>query len=143
VIALYWVYSNNPDDHTVTRTHDEIDTMLDKLAGMSREDWPASAEVTEYGVNDLRAAELLVGFHVDRGALAYSGPDNKDGSFSQGDGPADGDSINYMLGESDDEFPPNAEIPLDVVRRAVHEFAETGRRPEDVPWQTIRGSGWE
>jgi hypothetical protein len=146
VIALYWVYSNNPDEHVVTGTHVEIDAMLDKIAALAREDWPAAAQLTEAGVDDVadfNAAEMYVGFHVDRGALLYAGPDNMDGSFSRGDGPDDGEPILYMVGTHDNEFPSNAEIPLDMVRRAVHEFAETGCRPVEVPWRPIRDSGWE
>jgi Immunity protein Imm1 len=142
VIALDWVCSVNAEDNLVTTTHDEIDMILDNLVALSREDWPAAAEVTEAGVDDLTAAELYVGFHVDRGALLYSGPDNLDGSFSQGDGPTNGKPILYMVGHSDNEFPPDSEIPIDVVRRAVHEFAETGLRPTDVAWQPIRGGRW-
>jgi hypothetical protein len=143
VIALTWAYSNNPDEFVVTRTHEEIDAVLDKVAALSDEDWPAAAHITKTGIKDIRAAsEFIVGFHVDRGVLLYSGPDNKDGSLSVGDGPDDGEAILYMIGNQDEEFPPNAEIPLDIVRRAAHEFAETGLRPTDVPWRSIRGTGW-
>lgn len=142
MIALHWVYSNDLSEFVVTSTHAEIDVMLDKLASLSHEDWPAAAEITEAGVDDLSAAEFIVGIHVDRGALLYSGPDNKDGSVSRNDRPDDGDPIDYMIGTHDYEFPSNAEIPVDVVRRAVHEFAETGRRPTDVPWRAVRGDWW-
>jgi hypothetical protein len=146
VIALYWAYSNDPDEHVVTNTHAEIDDMLDKVAATSREDWPAAVQVTEASVEavaDINSAEMIVGFHVDRGALLYAGPDNMDGSFSRNDGPDDGEPILYMVGTYDNEFPSNSEIPVDVVRRAVHEFAETGRRPVDVPWRPIRGDAWK
>ena len=45
----------------------------------------------------------------------------------------------YMQGTSADEFPPDSEIPVEMVRRAVHEFAETYRRPSEIPWQPFRG----
>nr|BFE99296.1 hypothetical protein GCM10020241_09720 [Streptoalloteichus tenebrarius] len=32
-------------------------------------------------------------------------------------------------------FPADAVLPLDVVRRAVHEFRKTGERPRCVRWQ--------
>jgi hypothetical protein len=116
--------------------------MLDTLAGMSRADWPALAEVTQADVDDLRAPMLSVGLHVDRGALMYSGPDDLDGSYSRGDGPHGDEPILYMQGTSDNEFPPDSEMPAALVRRAVHEFDEAYRRPSSVPWQPVRGGRW-
>jgi hypothetical protein len=145
VIELLWVYSNEPQEWVVTRTHTEIDAMLDKIAALSREDWAAAAQVTEAGVDpvaDFNAPEMYVGFHVDRGALLYVGPDDPDGSFSVGDRNAPGEPILYMLGLHDTEFPSNAEIAADVVRRAAHEFADTGERPTDLRWRPIRGDAW-
>jgi hypothetical protein len=139
VIALEWWYSNSQQEGHVTRTSAEVDAMLDTLAGIAREDWPALAEVTRAEVTDFDAPALHVGLHVGRGVLLYTGPDDENGSFSRGDGPADGEPILYMQGTSADEFPPDSEIPVEIVRRAVHEFAETYRRPSDVPWQPFRG----
>jgi hypothetical protein len=138
VIALRWWYSADQEtEGHITRTTAEVDAVLDTLAQISREDWPALAEVTQVGVEERGAGIIYVGLHVDRGVLMYSGPDNRPGSFSHGDGPADGEPILYMMGVSDTEFPSNSEIPADVVRRAVHEFAENARRPTEVPWQPI------
>jgi len=138
VIALCWWYAADQEEGHITRTSAEVDAMLDTLAGMSREDWPVLAEVTQAEVDDLRAPMLGVGLHVDRGMLMYSGPDNRPGSYSHGDAPADGEPIDYMMGNSDTEFPADCEIPVDVVRRAVHEFAVNVRRPDGVPWRPVR-----
>jgi hypothetical protein len=138
VIALRWWYSADQEaEGHITRTTAEIDAVLDTLAGIAREDWPALAEVTQVGVEERGAAIIYVGLHVDRGVLMYSGPDNRPGSYSHGNGPADGEPILYMMGESDTEFPSNSEIPADIVRRAVHDFADSPRRPSGVPWQVI------
>ncbi|HYS41549.1 MAG TPA: Imm1 family immunity protein [Pseudonocardiaceae bacterium] len=142
MIALQWWYSATQEEGHVTRTPVEVDVVLDILVGMSRDDWPAMAEVTRADSEDLRAPILSVGFHVDRGVLMYSGPDNRAGSHSFDGGPDEGEPILYMQGTSDNLFPPNSEIPADVVRRAVHEFAETYQRPTGVPWQPVRGGRW-
>jgi hypothetical protein len=126
VIVLEWWYSNDQQEGHVTHTRAEVDAMLDTLAGIARADWPALAEVTRADVNDFDAPALHVGLHLDRGVLLYTGP-------------ADGEPILYMQGTSADEFPPDSEISAEMVRRAVHEFAETYRRPSDVPWQPFRG----
>jgi Immunity protein Imm1 len=139
MIALEWRYAAGRE---ITRTPAEVDASLDTLVGMSREDWPVLAEVTQADVADRRAAMMYVGVHGDLGALMYSGPDDRTGSYSFGAGQADGAPILYMSGGSDNEFPPNCEIPVGVVRQAVHEFAATGLRPIDVPWQSVRGGRW-
>jgi hypothetical protein len=137
VIALCWWYAADQKEGHITRTPAEVDAVLDTLTGMSRQDWPVLAEVTQADVDDIRAPMLGVGLHVDRGILMYSGPDNRPGSYSRGDDPADGESVDYMLGNSSTEFPSGCEVPANIVRRAVHEFAENARRPTEVPWQPI------
>jgi hypothetical protein len=140
VIALQWWYSD-VEGH-VTRTPTDIDAVLDILVTMSRDNWPAMAEVTRADSEDLRAPILSVGFHDNRGVLMYSGPDDRTGSHSFNGSPAEGEPILYMQGTSDKPFPPNSELPADTVRRAVHEFAETYQRPTTVPWQPVRGGRW-
>jgi hypothetical protein len=139
VIALEWWYSaDQRAGGRITRTTAEVDAVLDTLAEIAREDWPALAEVTQVEATDRGAAMMYVGLHGELGALTYSGPDNREGSFSHGDAAADGEPIGYMMGLSHTEMPANCEIPAEVVRRAVHEFAETGQRPVDVPWRPAR-----
>jgi hypothetical protein len=140
VIALEWWYLADQQEAHVTRTRNEIDVVLDALAALSRSEWPALAEVTQADLDDLRASVLYVGFHVDRGALMYSGPDDRAGSYSQGDTPPEGEPILYMQGTSDNEFPPGCGISAVSVRQAVHEFAETSSRPSGVPWRPVRST---
>lgn len=118
----------------VAAASDELATVLDRVAALSRSDWPALATVTPVGAKF--GPVLYVGFHLGLGALLYSGEDDPDGSFSLGDGPADDEPLLYMYMSSDNEFPPNAEIPAALVRKAAHEFATTGHRPTCVEWQT-------
>jgi hypothetical protein len=134
VINLTWWYSHDQVAGDLTSTPAEVDSVLDRLAALSRLDWPALAEVTR-AQDGLHGPLLYVGLHVDRGVLLYSGPDDRDGSFTKGTGTQDGDPLRYMQGTSDSEFPPNAEVPAALVRQAAHEFADTGLRPTCVEWQ--------
>lgn len=138
MIALEWWYLADQQEGHVTRTPGEVDDVLDALAALSRVEWPALAEVTRADVDDLRAPVLYVGLHVDRGALMYSGPDDRAGSYSRGDASPDGEPILYMQGTSDSEFPADCEIAAVSVRQAVHEFAETFSRPSGVRWRPVR-----
>jgi Immunity protein Imm1 len=117
----------------------ELDLALDRVASLSRPDWPALATVKPTGSRF--GPVLYVGFHQGSGALLYSGDDDPDGSYTLGDGAADGEPLLYMYMTSDNEFPPNAEVDAALVRRAAHEFALTGRRPTCVRWQTWERPG--
>jgi hypothetical protein len=134
MIPLKLWYSREQTAGDVAETPVELTAALDRIAALSGPDWPALATVTPVGTKF--GPVLYVGFHVRNGALLYSGSDDMDGSFTLGSGPTDGDPLLYMYMTSDNEFPPNSEIPAELVRRAVHEFADTGRRPTCVAWQT-------
>lgn len=79
--------------------------------------------------------ELLVAVdpQTSTGALRYSG----DGGswYSRGSSGKAGVILRYYAG-SDNEFPADAELPLDLVRAATAEFlGNGGRRPAGVTWQ--------
>lgn len=84
--------------------------MLDRIAALARPDRPVLAEVTQTDDPD-HGPLLYVGLHQD------------------------GEPLRYTQGGSDREFPPNSEISADLIRRATHEFADTGLRPACVAWQ--------
>jgi hypothetical protein len=133
VIPLKLWYSTEQTEGDVVHTHDDLDPALDRVAALAGPNWPALAEVTRF---DNRLGPLLyVGLHVERGALPYSGDDDEKGSYTAGRGSREGDPLLYMQGTSACEFPPNCEVSTELVRRAVHEFADTGRRPTCVEWQ--------
>jgi hypothetical protein len=72
VIDLTWWYSHDQAEGDVTRTPAEVDGVLDRLAALSRSDWPALAEVTR-AQGDLQGPLLYVGLHVDLGTLRFQG----------------------------------------------------------------------
>lgn len=135
MISLHLWYSRDQGkDGDVVGTSSELDVSLDRLAALSRPDWPALATVTPVGSR--LGPVLYVGIHVDVGALLYSGDDYPDGTFTLGEGSVDGEPLLYMYTTSANEMPPNCEIPVELVRKAAHEFADTGLRPTCVEWQT-------
>jgi hypothetical protein len=139
VISLTWWHSHGQREGDVTTTPAELDAMLDKLAAMSLEHWPVLADVfyTEDIGRDPRSMVgplFTVGMHLDKGVIRYS-DSPRTAYYTKGDGPADDEPILYMYMTSDNEYPSNSEIPADLVRKAAHEYAETGRRPTCVDWQ--------
>jgi hypothetical protein len=102
-------YSHEQVAGDVVGTADELTSALDRVAALSSPGWPALAIVTPMGAKF--GPVLYVGLHLELGALLYSGEDDPDGSFTLGDGPVDGEPLLYMYMSSENEFPPNSEIP--------------------------------
>jgi hypothetical protein len=132
MIPLKLWYSDEQTEGDIAHTHDELDAVLDRVAALSSSGWPALAEVTQAA--DKFGPLMYVGFHEYMGALMY--PEIDTSAYTVGEGTQDGDPLLYMQGTSDSEFPPNSEVPAALIRQATHEFADTGRRPTCVPWQT-------
>ncbi|MFD7656637.1 Imm1 family immunity protein [Actinosynnema sp. NPDC059797] len=127
-------YDADHDGPTVVRTPAELDAVLDVVAG-----WEGRIIVDVYVVANPARAVFNIGVHgqAGRGALYYSGDSGS--WFSKGTpGPdrSPTEPILYYYMNNDTEFPGDCEIPLDVVRRAAHEFMTTGgERPTVTNWQ--------
>jgi hypothetical protein len=132
MISLTWWYSHDQEDGEVTTSPAEVDALLDRLIAMSKTHWPVLAEVTHTD-DDPTSPLVYVGVHVDMGMLSYS--DNPETGYRTKGYAPDGEPILYMYMTSDTEYPANSEIPVDLVREAVYEYATTGRRPTCVEWQ--------
>jgi hypothetical protein len=133
MIPLTLWYSNDQVDGDVVRTHEELDAGIDRVAALAGQDWPALAEVTQLD-DDPAAPMLYLGLHVDKGAIMYPEPTRR--VYTAGAPTGTGETMLYMQGTADCEFPASAEVPVQLVRQAAHEFAETGVRPTCVNWQT-------
>jgi hypothetical protein len=131
MIPLMLWYSPEQTEGDIVRTHGELDAALDRIAALAGPDWPVLAEVTQ--LEDKFGPMLYLGLHVDQGAVMDPGETRR--AYTCGSGTSDGEPLLYMQGNSDNEFPPNAEVPADLVRQAAHEFADTGVRPTCVQWQ--------
>lgn len=131
MVALEAWFDINSDDPTIVRTPDELDAVLDQITA-----WGGSHIVELLLTDDPGYAIFDVGLDGkrERGTLYYSAR-NRDTWFSLGAAPNEPTPLYYYM-SSDTEYPPGAELPLAEVRRAAHEFMETGgRRPTGVQWQ--------
>jgi hypothetical protein len=134
VITLtVWYSHDQTGDGDLVHHGAELDAALDRVAALSDTEWPALATISR--PNDQASPALYVGFHGDQGALLFVSVEGGR-EFSRGPGDADGEPLLYMYMTSPDDFPPNAEVPVALIRQAAHEFANTGQRPTCVQWQT-------
>ncbi|MEV0678848.1 Imm1 family immunity protein [Actinosynnema sp. NPDC050436] len=136
MVALEAWYDVDHDEPAMIHTAADLDRVLDTVAG-----WEGRVIVELFVADDPRRAIFDVGVYGqgERGALYYAGRGEK--WFSRGTmaapstvSPAERLSYYYMT--SDTEYPGDSEIPLDVVRRAAHEYMRTGgERPTSPTWQ--------
>lgn len=128
-MALRAWYDDELDGHTIVSTPEELDRVLDVAVEWG---WPAIVELFVVGK---RVPEIFgVGVHGKAGVgmLYYGGGG---GWHSLGDETKTGTVLYYYM-NADTETPLSAEIPLDAVRRAAHEFMGSGgERPASVDWQ--------
>lgn len=120
----------------VATTHEQIDAVFDELLAAGSGNSLAELHMRERpllpsGFYD-HALWVAVNPAAEVGALQYLGPDFA-GYAGGGESPRD-EVFYYFIGRAHD-FAQDSDIPLDVVRQAVHEFASTfGERPTCVEW---------
>ncbi|MFC6087890.1 Imm1 family immunity protein [Saccharothrix lopnurensis] len=127
-------YDVNRDDPAIIRTPAELDAVLDAVT-----EWDGRIIVDLFVAGDLKRPNLNVGVNgrSGHGALYYA--ESQDAWFSAGQsGPGENpvERLLYYYMNASTEFPGDCEIPLDVVRRAAHEYMTTGgQRPTAPTWK--------
>lgn len=132
-MALEAWYDEDSDDPTMLRRAEQLDWLFDRVVK-----WEAPVLVELLVADDLTRAIFDVGVNgkTGRGVLYYSG--SGETVMSLGSSAATGKILYYYM-TSDTEFPLSAEIPLDLVRQAAHEYMSSGgARPTVVDWQPLR-----
>lgn len=130
-MALEAWFDGDTDEPTIIDTAAGLDAVLDTVTG-----WGGPHIVELLVADDPGHAifDVAVYGKHERGALYYSAR-NRETWFSRGTRTAGETPIYYYMG-SPTEYPHDAEIPLDEVLRAAHEFMRTGGgRPTGVGWQ--------
>ncbi|PRY43929.1 Imm1 family immunity protein [Umezawaea tangerina] len=118
-------------------TSADVAAFVERLRARSLETGPLLAQV--YLTDDVHAQELSAGVDGDRGVLRYAGREWFEGVYSLGDEAGSDEALVYYYMDNDTEFPPNSQVSVDVVRRAVEEYLRTnGERPTGVRWQADR-----
>lgn len=136
----YYLHEHG-DNPLILRTADDMNRVIDELLD---QDWEHDTVALYHrdhprNVRGLPDHEfwLVVDPQTRTGALRYTGGRGAAGGtwFSKGDSGKSGTVLHYYMG-SDNEYPADSEIPLDLVRTAAREFLESGgQRPTSVTWQ--------
>lgn len=134
MVALEVWYDVDSDEATFVQTHEELDAVLEHAMS-----WGRPVIVQLLIADDLMRAVIDLGFDRtrDRGVIYFAGDEAPDGVSTQGSESVDPSPIYYYM-TSDTEFPATAEIPLAAVRKAAHEYMDTGgARPSGLTWQPM------
>jgi hypothetical protein len=120
-------------------TAEDIDVLVDRLLGEDFDHTMAALYLVERpplpsGVPD-HEMYLAVDPALKVGALMFMDGTGNWASRGSSDGRTE---IHYALMGNDTQFPPYADIPLDLVGRAAKEFLDSGgQRPTCVAWQPV------
>lgn len=126
-------YRGHTDTSVTVSVAGELDGVLDAVVAAG-----ALQMVQLITDGDIGKPHLFVGLNGDRGTLRYAGA-GLPVSYSKNTGtrfelPEWGEVI-YYFDRADFEYPDDAEIPADQVRKAAHEFLTTGgARPAGIDW---------
>ena len=134
-LDVWW----NSDDEEPTRVESsgELVALLER--GRNEADYPIMFEILDAD-DPYNGSILGVGLVGELGALYFSGPQAERGCYSYSGAPsAEGDSVQRVYFDHMNhtrDFPPTSLCPIDVVLRAVVEFADSnGSIPSAVEWQ--------
>lgn len=117
------VRADNGDVAFAVTTPQELDDLVDRIQAETSDYLaPPMIQVALAG-GTRRGPMMEVGIGAEKGFIGYTGPD--EGGWTQGDGDPDA-LADYVYMDSHSQIPANAEVPMDVVRRGLHEFLATG-----------------
>uniref|UniRef100_UPI0031D883F6 Imm1 family immunity protein n=1 Tax=Saccharothrix mutabilis TaxID=33921 RepID=UPI0031D883F6 len=119
---------------THLRTRAEVNAFVDELLTLGPEYTAATAYAIQEGSETLPDHELLIGAssRTNVGAVRYSG---EEGTWYAKGELTNPNGVVFAYFGSGQEFPPDAEVPLTVVRAALWGLlAGEGRRPEGLTW---------
>ena len=123
------VFTQDQEPITVS-TEVELDAILDRVAAASTPDTPP---LVALDMPD-RGRSMMVGLRGAVGVLNYVDFTAGGASASKGDTTGSATPA-YFYCDTWTGLPADAEIPIDLVRRAAREFLGTGHRPTCVSWQ--------
>lgn len=115
------------DPAILVRTATELDALLDRVLTETKEHRVGA--MIQVGIHGNTGYPVLeVGLGQDKGFISYHA---EDGGSTKGTGSPDS-LVEYTYMGNLTEVPADVEVPLDDVRRGLHEFMRTGGRPRTV-----------
>ncbi|MFD7158825.1 Imm1 family immunity protein [Kribbella sp. NPDC059898] len=140
-IAAYYKHGHGQDP-VIISTPEQVDELVDALLAESFDNTVAALYIRERHKTGKGRPdhELRVGVGPERklGSVRYAGVvDEQRGAWYIGGQPIRHDEVYYEYMGSPQDFPADAEVPLDVVRQVIQEFLASGTRPPSAQWKVL------
>jgi hypothetical protein len=134
MVALTAWYDPDEDEPITVNSRDDLEALLDRAIADSTD--AAVPPLIQLSRRDPEGwAILQVGLNDQRGIITHT--DGSGGAISS-NGDSDGQNVNYDYMGHLRDVPANAEIPIQLVRKAAHEYLDSaGKRPACVNWQEV------
>lgn len=136
MVALDAWYESDDDQPIAVRTHDDLNTLLDRMVSdRSRVAVPPLAELSGHDPDGW--VIVHIGVNTDRGFISHADANGAVISTNEIDANR---QVTYDYMGHLREIPASAEIPLADVRRAAHDLLDhDGARPSFLRWQQVHG----
>ncbi|MFD4642981.1 Imm1 family immunity protein [Lentzea sp. NPDC058436] len=149
----FWYYAgmNRADEPVLARSESDLDRVLADLLQQGVQPHPtqiAAQELPTFGILDLpdRMFKMDLDPESTIGALHYYGPDpNSETGESWSWASVSNEEITlwppvlYIDKQNPTLFPPRSALTLETIKKALHEFHQTGTRPTCIQWQDTGG----
>jgi hypothetical protein len=134
---------NHRDQPVILRGDADVDALVDALMAGPFTNSMANLYIVERPRHPNGLPDHELGVAVDAegnvGGLWYL--NSAEGAWYSLGRRSDRDEVFYCFVGNDRTFPPDSEIPIDLIRQAVKEFLATGgQRPTVVRWQPANAS---
>ncbi|MFE0020436.1 Imm1 family immunity protein [Amycolatopsis sp. NPDC059021] len=108
-------------------TAGQLDELIDRIIHETADN--AAPPMIQVAVSGTKRQGMEVGLGKDKGFIKYIG--RTEGGQTRGDATPDL-VVDYVYMGSHTQVPAEVEVPIDLVRRGLHEFLATGERPSVV-----------
>jgi hypothetical protein len=139
VATLEAFYDPGPGSGFVVSTPAQVDELLDRMVSESAKETVGLMAQVGCKEGDGWGSGLQFGVRAAKcGFVAYMGASQAEGSAISDNGGTSPEMIAYDYQYNEREVPSNAEVSLDTVRQAVHDYvASGGARPAGVRWREV------
>ncbi|WP_431910856.1 Imm1 family immunity protein [Amycolatopsis thermoflava] len=114
---------------TPVRTPADLDAVLDTVTG-----WEGANSIQLFVAGDPGRGMLEIGLDSERGRGVAFYSASGQAYYSHGPEMLPEPPL-YYYQDNDTEYPADAELPLEIIRRTAHDFLATGQRPATIEWR--------
>jgi hypothetical protein len=126
-----WKVQWSDSDWRLVSSLAELDATLDAIHAEAASSYPRLIQIASPD-----GSVMHIGLGLSESVLTYVPPEKWPSLTSRGNlHSSEDETILFYMGDCDCEMPATYAIPIDVARRAVDSYVESGRLLDDVRWE--------